>query len=185
MKYIKEEKFKLVKCTNLDSEVKLSSGGGVIYFDFLDIFSANQVYFQLLKRIEYLDFYPMRLCHNNIYTYHLDSVTINRRVNPWFLKNVKNSRCGKYSKTRLESCGRALNFKHRLLISIDDPGKFIYIVRIFIDILNEQGFKVIKYEHDDKITLNSISFDNKGLRKYLIRTKKILNYKSKIVNGRV
>lgn len=179
MKYIKEEKFKLVKCMSLDSEVKLSSGGGVIYFCFLDIFSASQVYFQLLKRTGYLDFYPLKPCLNLLYISYFDSITMNgriidRRMQVWFLKNIKNSRCSRYSKTRLESCGRDLKFKYELLISINDSEKFIDTVRIFIDILNEQGFKAIKYDSSDKITLNSLTFDNKSLRKYLIRTKKYL-----------
>ena len=173
MKYIKEEKYKLVKCIDLDSEVKLSSGGGVTYFCFLDIFSASQVYFQLLKRIGYLEFY-----RNHLYISKFDPITMTRKMQVWFLKNVKNSRCSRYSKTRLESCGRDLKFKYELLISISDPGKFIDTIRIFIDILNEQGFKAIKYKHDDNrgniITLNSLLFSNKSLRKYSIKTKKYL-----------
>lgn len=177
MKYIKEEKFKLVKCMSLDSEVKLSSGGGVIYFCFLDIFSASQVYFQLLKRTGYLDFYPLKPCLNLLYISNFDStngIIMNRRMQVWFLKNIKNSRCSMYNKTRLESCGRDLNFKYELLISISDSEKFIDTIRIFIDILNELGFKAIKYDSSNKITLNSLSFSNKSLRKYLIRTKKYL-----------
>jgi hypothetical protein len=177
MRYIREnERYKVVKCSDLGYIKKLPKLRGIIKFSFPDLISAHSIYYKLLKRRSLSSLLVESNRFNFLGIYYIESDTENSTVRikqKLFLKDIKISRIKDYSESEIRSFNDP-DFRYELLISLPDPDKFISIVGDVIDILNEEKFYAVNRVNND-VNLHTMSFSYNGYDKeYLIKTEDII-----------
>lgn len=175
MRYIrKNERCRVVRCSDLGYIKKLPRLRGIIEFIFPDLISAHLVYSKLLKRRSLNSLLVESNRFNFLGIYYIESDTENSTVRvkqKLFLKDIKISRIKDYSESEIRSFNDS-DFRYELLISLPDPNKFISIVGDVIDILNEEKFYAVDNRANDNVNLHTMSFSyNSYDKEYSIKTK--------------